>query len=237
MKFTASLFAILAATSVLANGVSPASEGDLDVLTSRATQWGKCNGTSCKINGKNHGCTKGKALDRLFDRCADTVVHTDVSVRRWLRGRFPDRPYKAPFELVVRSASESQYRNELKRCLCFWLRVLQLPKYVVPSVIGRGMSMPQSEMLEQLWSDPVWDMLYHTDQPPTSLVRMVEHDEDEEEEWEEEEDGEDGDESDYDDSGKTKDDGQKIYPWPEQESSCSNDELAAENQSPTLPEH
>jgi hypothetical protein len=41
------------------------------------------------------------ALDRLFDRCADTVRHTDVSIRRWLRGRYPDRPYKAPFELVT----------------------------------------------------------------------------------------------------------------------------------------
>ncbi|KAL5591192.1 hypothetical protein FOVSG1_010081 [Fusarium oxysporum f. sp. vasinfectum] len=60
MKFTASLFAILAATSVLAHGVSPVLEGDLDALTSRATEWGKCNGTSCKVNGKNYGCTKGK---------------------------------------------------------------------------------------------------------------------------------------------------------------------------------
>ncbi|KAH6970331.1 hypothetical protein DER45DRAFT_601349 [Fusarium avenaceum] len=76
-----------------------------------------------------------QALDRLFDRCADTVMHTDISVRRWLRGRFADRPYKAPFELVMRSASESQYRKEFKRCLCFWLRVLQLPKSVAPSVL------------------------------------------------------------------------------------------------------
>ncbi|EGU75589.1 hypothetical protein FOPG_18982 [Fusarium oxysporum f. sp. conglutinans race 2 54008] len=86
-----------------------------------------------------------QALDRLFDRCADTVMHTDVSVRRWLRGRFPDRPYKAPFELIMRSASESQYRKEFKRCLCFWLRVLQLPKPVVPSVTGRGLSGPQRD--------------------------------------------------------------------------------------------
>jgi hypothetical protein len=41
------------------------------------------------------------ALDRLFDRCADTVRHTDVSMCRWLRGRYPHRPYKAPFELVT----------------------------------------------------------------------------------------------------------------------------------------
>ncbi|KAF9771732.1 hypothetical protein IL306_010618 [Fusarium sp. DS 682] len=171
-----------------------------------------------------------QALDRLFDRCADTVLHTDVSVRRWLRGRFPDRPYKAPFELVMRSASEKQYRKEFQRCLCFWLRVLQLPNSVVPYVIGRGLSVPQREMLEQLWSDPVWE-----DQPPTSLVHMVVHDEDEiEEEREEEEDSENEDGSDYEDSGDIKDAEDKIYAWPEQESGCFDEESAIEGQSSAL---
>ncbi|KAM5527108.1 hypothetical protein FOXYSP1_20377 [Fusarium oxysporum f. sp. phaseoli] len=174
-----------------------------------------------------------QALDRLLDRCADTVMHTDVSVRRWLRGRFPDRPYKAPFELVMRSASESQYRKEFKRCLCFWLRVLQLPKSVVPSIIGRGLSEPQREMLEQLWSDPVWK-----DQPPTGLFRV----EDDEEGWveearEEEEDSEDEDESDYEDIGDTEDDEEKIYAWPEQESGCSGEESTTGDQSSTLLTH
>ncbi|PVH90430.1 hypothetical protein DM02DRAFT_507982, partial [Periconia macrospinosa] len=40
------------------------------------------------------------ALDRVFDRCEDTIRHTDVSIRCWLRGQYFDRPYKAPFELV-----------------------------------------------------------------------------------------------------------------------------------------
>jgi hypothetical protein len=169
-----------------------------------------------------------QALDRLFDRCADTVMHTDVSVRRWLRGRFPDRPYKAPFELVMRSASESQYRKEFKRCLCFWLRVLQLPKSVVPSIIGRGLSEPQHEMLEQLWSDPIWK-----DQPPTGLFRV----EDDEEGRVEEEDSEDEDESDYEDSGDTKDGEEKIYAWPEQESGCSDEESITGDQSSPLLTH
>ncbi|EWZ28962.1 hypothetical protein FOZG_17400 [Fusarium oxysporum Fo47] len=139
-------------------------------------------------------------------------MHTDVSVRRWLRGRFSDRPYMVPFELVMRSASESQYRKEFKRCLCFWLRVLQLPKSVVPSVIGRGSSGPQREMLEQLWSDPAWE-----NRPPTGLFRMEEYDEDEEEVGEEEEDSEDADESDYEDADETRDDEEKTNPRPEQE--------------------
>jgi hypothetical protein len=63
------------------------------------------------------------ALDRLFDQCGETVRFTDVSIRRWLRSRFPDRPYKAPFELVSQSTSERLYRNEFKRCICYWLRL------------------------------------------------------------------------------------------------------------------
>ncbi|EWY79398.1 hypothetical protein FOYG_17443 [Fusarium oxysporum NRRL 32931] len=173
-----------------------------------------------------------QALDRLFDRCADTVMHTDVSVRRWLRGRFSDRPYKAPFELVMRSASESQYRKEFKRCLCFWLRVLQLPKSVVPSIIGRGLSQPQREMLEQLWSDPVWK-----DQPPTNVFRVEDDEEGRVEEVREEEEySEDEDESDYEDIGDTEDD-EKIYAWPEQESGCSGEEPTTGDQSPTLLTH
>ncbi|EMT68730.1 hypothetical protein FOC4_g10000309, partial [Fusarium odoratissimum] len=35
-------------------------------------------------------------LDRLLDQCGETVRKTDVCLRRWLRGRFPDRPYKMP---------------------------------------------------------------------------------------------------------------------------------------------
>ncbi|KAG4277085.1 hypothetical protein FPRO04_14179 [Fusarium proliferatum] len=174
-----------------------------------------------------------QALDRLLDRCADTVMHTDVSVRRWLRGRFPDRPYKAPFELVMRSASESQYRKEFKRCLCFWLRVLQLPKSVVPSIIGRGLSESQREMLEQLWSDPVWK-----DQPPTGLFRVEDDEEGRVEETsEEEEDSEDEDKSYYEDRGDTEDDEEKTYAWPEQESGCSDEESTTGDQSSTLLTH
>ncbi|SCO35922.1 uncharacterized protein FFMR_03867 [Fusarium fujikuroi] len=175
-----------------------------------------------------------QALDRLFDRYADTVMHTDISVRRWLRGRFSDRPYKAPFELVMRSASESQYRKEFKRCLCFWFRVLQLPKSVTPSIIGRDLSEPQREMLEQLWSDPAWE-----NQPSTGLPRMDDSNEDEEEEevGEEEEDSEDGDESDYEDVRETREKDKKINPWHEQESSYSDEVSVTENQSLTLLEH
>ncbi|KAJ4131261.1 hypothetical protein NW765_017153 [Fusarium oxysporum] len=93
------------------------------------------------------------ALDRLFDQCGKTVRFTDVSVRRWLRGRLPDRPYKAPFELVSQARSERVYRNEFKRCVSFWLRVWKLPPTVSRSILGRPLSRSQRMMLEELWFD------------------------------------------------------------------------------------
>ncbi|RKK65963.1 hypothetical protein BFJ69_g15821, partial [Fusarium oxysporum] len=96
------------------------------------------------------------ALDRLFDRCGETVRFTDTSVRRWLRGRFPDRPYKTPFELVSPS-SERLYRREFKRCICFWLRLWRLPISIARGVSGRSISKLQRRMLGELWLDPCWE--------------------------------------------------------------------------------
>lgn len=49
--------------------------------------------------------TFGRAVDRFFDRCEDTVRHTDHSVRCWLRGQVVGRPYKAPFQLPSRKST------------------------------------------------------------------------------------------------------------------------------------
>ncbi|KAH7235325.1 hypothetical protein BKA59DRAFT_503334 [Fusarium tricinctum] len=42
-----------------------------------------------------------------------TVRVTDIYLRRWLRGRYSDRPYKMPFKLVIRPSSEksAEYVN------------------------------------------------------------------------------------------------------------------------------
>ncbi|KAH7124247.1 hypothetical protein EDB81DRAFT_664950 [Dactylonectria macrodidyma] len=98
------------------------------------------------------------ALDRLFDQCADTVRCSDVCLRRWLRRILPDRPHKLPFELVSRRSSERTYRAELKRFLCFWLRVFQLSPSTAEAVMGRRMYRPQRQVLSQLWSDPIWEV-------------------------------------------------------------------------------
>ncbi|KAJ4252451.1 hypothetical protein NW762_011052 [Fusarium torreyae] len=72
MKFTA-FFAILAATSALASAVLPEqSTNEAHGLEGRrAATWGKCNGTSCKVNGKNYGCTKGSTVDLSTEDAAN----------------------------------------------------------------------------------------------------------------------------------------------------------------------
>ncbi|PON20041.1 hypothetical protein TGAM01_v211085 [Trichoderma gamsii] len=97
------------------------------------------------------------AVDRLFDRCCDTVRHTDVPIRRWLRGRFADRPFKAPFELVARPESERKYRQLMKRCLCFWLRLWRLPQKISHTLTRRSLSGEQKRILGSLWRDPIWE--------------------------------------------------------------------------------
>ncbi|SPJ82463.1 uncharacterized protein FTOL_09868 [Fusarium torulosum] len=96
------------------------------------------------------------ALDRLLDQCGETVRRTDVCLRRWLRSRFPDRPYKAPFELVAKPSSEKVYRKELKRFICFWLRLSRLLPTTMRAITGRGLNRHQFRALRELWVDDIW---------------------------------------------------------------------------------
>jgi hypothetical protein len=61
-----------------------------------------------------------------LERCRDTVRHTDISIRCWLRGQTPDRPYKAPFMLTGRVSSERTYKRLICRCICFCIRLWRL---------------------------------------------------------------------------------------------------------------
>lgn len=96
------------------------------------------------------------AIDRMFDRCEDTVRHTDISIRCWLRGQYPDRPYKAPFELVGRKATTDKYRRLLKRCVCFLIRFWRLEGDVRQSLLKRSMTESQCQALTEIWSDGIW---------------------------------------------------------------------------------
>jgi hypothetical protein len=103
------------------------------------------------------------ALDRLLDQCGETVRTTDVCLRRWLRGRYPDRPYKMPFELVAKESSEKVYRKELKRFVCFWLRLFRLLPVTFQKVTGHRLKKHQFRVLRELWVDEIWKSAEHGD--------------------------------------------------------------------------
>ncbi|KAH7231216.1 uncharacterized protein BKA55DRAFT_696108 [Fusarium redolens] len=118
------------------------------------------------------------ALDRLLDQCRETVRKADVCLRRWLRGRFPDRPYKMPFELVAKSSSEKIYRTELKRFVCFWLRLFRLLPTIIQKIIGHGLKKHQFRALRELWVNDIWQSAEHIDSDP-AVDKDEGHDEDE----------------------------------------------------------
>ena len=96
------------------------------------------------------------AVDRLFDRCEDTVRHTDYSLRFWLRSHEIHRPYKVPFELVSRPATVRTYRRLMKRLLCFVIRLWRIPPHTQLLLFKRSLTLLQSKVISQLWGDPIW---------------------------------------------------------------------------------
>ncbi|KAK0370042.1 hypothetical protein CLIM01_12595 [Colletotrichum limetticola] len=110
------------------------------------------------------------AVDGVFDRCEDTIRHTDVSMRCWLRSSVPYRPYKAPFELVGRRSSTYKYRRSVKRLLCFCIRLWRLPLGTRLSHCQRSLTIAQSHALETFWSDGIWNTLRRDDAPVVSHI-------------------------------------------------------------------
>jgi len=95
------------------------------------------------------------ALDRAFDRCEDTVRHTHVSMRCWLRSHDPERAYKDPFELVGRRSTTVRYRRQMKRCVCFWMRFWRLLDGREP-LFARSLSESQRKAIASVWNDDIW---------------------------------------------------------------------------------
>ncbi|KAH8686644.1 hypothetical protein GQ44DRAFT_631729, partial [Phaeosphaeriaceae sp. PMI808] len=90
------------------------------------------------------------ALDRVFDRCEDTVRHTDVSIRCLLRSSYPDRTYKAPFELVGRKATTEGYRRLFKKAVCFCVRFWRLGRSARQNLLRRSLTDAQDQSLKRL---------------------------------------------------------------------------------------
>ncbi|KAJ0133304.1 NADP-dependent oxidoreductase RED1 [Fusarium oxysporum f. sp. albedinis] len=80
------------------------------------------------------------------------LLQANIYLRRWLCSRFLDRPYKMPFELVVKSSSEKVYRKELKRF----------------KVTGHRLKKHQFRVLRELWVDDIWKSGEHVDVDPAA---------------------------------------------------------------------
>jgi hypothetical protein len=96
------------------------------------------------------------ALDRVFDQCEDTVRHTDVSIRCLLRSSYPDRTYKAPFELVGRKATTEGYRRLFKKAVCLCVRFWRLDTATREKLLKRSIKDAQDQSLRELWCDGAW---------------------------------------------------------------------------------
>ncbi|SCO54460.1 uncharacterized protein FFNC_15524 [Fusarium fujikuroi] len=97
-----------------------------------------------------------------------------------------------PFELVARPSSEKVYRKELKRFVCFWLRLFRLLPSTYQKVIGHRLKKHQFKALRELWLDDIWKSAEHVDVNPAAN-KDGGHDGDEGE-YEDEDDDDDEDE-------------------------------------------
>jgi hypothetical protein len=94
----------------------------------------------------------GMAIDRFFDRCEDTVLHTNHSLLCWLRSQYFGKAYKAPFELPGRKATRKRYRGLWKKMIFFCIRACLVREQ---DAIGPALGVPFSTnawaAIRKLW--------------------------------------------------------------------------------------
>jgi hypothetical protein len=107
-----------------------------------------------------------------LERCRDTVRHTDISIRCWLRGQTPDRPYKASFMLTGRLSSEKKYERLICRCICFCIRLWRLQALDSRVPVRREMTVEQCRAIELIWFHDIWTAIPPNKEvhPPTGRV-------------------------------------------------------------------
>jgi hypothetical protein len=125
---------------------SPAVDGFSLALDDNGTQ-----SLRSSVEDERYLATIGYAIDQFLDRCEDTVRNTDHSIRCWLRSQIPDRPFKAPFNLVMRKSSRTKYRSVWKSMLFFILRLYRLDDNIQVQLLQIRLSPAQNSAIEKLW--------------------------------------------------------------------------------------
>jgi hypothetical protein len=92
------------------------------------------------------------SIDRFFDRCEDTLRHTDHSIRCCLRSHFPGRSYKSPFELPSRNSTRTRNRSLWKRMIYFCIRIHLLGENTRKEILHLPLSNDLQLKTKRLWS-------------------------------------------------------------------------------------
>ena len=94
----------------------------------------------------------GGAVDQFFERCEDTAINTDHSMRCWLRSHVHGRPYKAAFQLPGRRSTRKRYVWLWKSMLYFVFRLWRLDDMVRSRILGLRFSAKQRQSIEEIWT-------------------------------------------------------------------------------------
>jgi hypothetical protein len=92
-----------------------------------------------------------EAMDRMLDRCEETMRNTSRSLLCWLRSTKPQACYPKPFILVALEASERKYRQLFKCFVVFKFRAFRMPADLPRQLTGIRFSKKQLRQLEEIW--------------------------------------------------------------------------------------
>ncbi|KAH8749809.1 hypothetical protein BGZ57DRAFT_1019545 [Hyaloscypha finlandica] len=96
------------------------------------------------------------AVDRMLDRCEETVRHTSHVLLRWLRSTGLETCYPKPFTLVGLETSKKQYRRYWKRFVTFCFRAYRMHPDRRWQLTGVRFSKKQLIQLQAVWEHDAW---------------------------------------------------------------------------------
>src|SRR5258706_10984897 len=95
-------------------------------------------------------------IDRMFDRCEETMQHTSHLLLRWLRSTTLQTCYPKPFTLVALSASRKKYRRYWKRFIAFCFRSSRIEPELCGRLGGTRFTEKQLIQLREIWEHESW---------------------------------------------------------------------------------
>jgi hypothetical protein len=97
------------------------------------------------------------AVQRVLDRCDETVRHTGHGLLRWLQSTQPHACCRKPFTLVSLPTTKKKYWRLFQRFVVFVFRVFQISSGSRRRLTGIRFTRPQLEQLEAIWEHEAWE--------------------------------------------------------------------------------